>query len=138
MLSPLLDDQAICCRPDWVRASPLTRILTVQWDMGDDSQLMKEGAGSGNLWPPAEDLPDFRPTLQHAWDEIMALGKRLLPIFSLALGLDEHYFDEKTRNPGSVMRILHYPPQFGPVDLREIGIGAHTCVASLRSSSNCR
>ncbi|GAA6005508.1 isopenicillin N synthase family dioxygenase [Rhodotorula paludigena] len=96
------------------------------WDMGDDSQLMKEGAGSGNLWPPAEDLPDFRPTLQHAWDEIMALGKRLLPIFSLALGLDEHYFDEKTRNPGSVMRILHYPPQFGPVDLREIGIGAHT------------
>ncbi|GAA6046395.1 hypothetical protein JCM3770_004898 [Rhodotorula araucariae] len=96
------------------------------WDMGDDSQQMKEGAGSGNLWPPAEDLPDFRPTLQKTWDEIMALGKRLFPLFALALDLPEDYFNDKLKNPGSVMRILHYPPQHGPVDLKEIGIGAHT------------
>lgn len=36
------------------------------WDMGDDSQVLKEGQ-TGNLWPPAEDLPDFKPTIQKAW-----------------------------------------------------------------------
>ncbi|BGP15049.1 hypothetical protein JCM10213_002806 [Rhodosporidiobolus nylandii] len=95
------------------------------WDMGDDSQVMKAGQ-TGNQWPPAEDLPEFKPVVQRAWDEIMALGKRLFPIFALALDLPETYFDDKLTNPGSVMRLLHYPPQFGPVDLAEIGIGAHT------------
>ncbi|GAA5971821.1 hypothetical protein JCM11641_001527 [Rhodosporidiobolus odoratus] len=95
------------------------------WDMGDDSQVLKHGQ-TGNLWPPAEDLPDFKPMVQRAWDEIMALGKRLFPLFALALDLPEDYFANKLTNPGSVMRLLHYPPQYGPVDLAEIGIGAHT------------
>ncbi|GAA5904688.1 hypothetical protein JCM6882_008347 [Rhodosporidiobolus microsporus] len=95
------------------------------WDMGDDSQVLKEGQ-TGNLWPSEKDLPEFRPTVQRCWDEIMALGKRLFPIFALALDLPEDYFADKLTNPGSVMRLLHYPPQYGPVDLKEIGIGAHT------------
>lgn len=37
------------------------------WDMGDDSQVMKEGSNHGNMWPPADDLPDFKPTLQKTW-----------------------------------------------------------------------
>lgn len=61
----------------------------------------------------------------------MALGKRLFPLFALALGLDEHYFDEKLRRPGHTMRVLYYPPQYGEIDARELGIGAHTCVAAL-------
>ncbi|KPV77468.1 uncharacterized protein RHOBADRAFT_51317 [Rhodotorula graminis WP1] len=96
------------------------------WDMGDDAQVMKEGSNHGNVWPPADDLPDFKPTLQKTWDEIMALGKRLFPLFALALGLDEHYFDDKLRRPGHTMRVLYYPPQFGEIDARELGIGAHT------------
>ncbi|GAA5822103.1 hypothetical protein JCM11251_004858 [Rhodosporidiobolus azoricus] len=95
------------------------------WDMGDDSQVLKEGQ-TGNLWPSEKDLPEFRPTIQKCWDEIMALGKRLFPLFAIALDLPEEYFNDKLTNPGSVMRILHYPPQYGPVDLKEIGIGAHT------------
>ncbi|GAA6037832.1 hypothetical protein JCM8097_005061 [Rhodosporidiobolus ruineniae] len=95
------------------------------FDIGDDSQVLKDGQ-TGNLWPNAEDLPDFKPAVQRAWDEIMALGKRLFPLFALALDLPEDYFDDKLTNPGSVMRLLHYPPQYGEVDLKEIGIGAHT------------
>lgn len=39
------------------------------WDMGADDQKMVDGQSSagGNLWPPAEDLPGFRPALQSAW-----------------------------------------------------------------------
>ena len=60
----------------------------------------------------------------------MALGKRLFPLFALALGLDEHYFDDKLRRPGHTMRVLYYPPQYGEIDARELGIGAHTCVGA--------
>lgn len=78
------------------------------FDMGSDTQTMAEGKKSGNLWPPAEDLPDFRPALEGAWDAIMGLGKRLFPIFALALDLPENYFDQYLKNPGSVMRVLSY------------------------------
>ncbi|CDR43360.1 RHTO0S08e00606g1_1 [Rhodotorula toruloides] len=96
------------------------------WDMGDDSQVMREGKKNGNQWPSPTDLPEFQAKLQRAWDEIMALGKRLFPLFALALDLPEDYFADKLKNPGSTMRILHYPPQFGPMDSKEIGIGAHS------------
>ncbi|GAA5846888.1 hypothetical protein JCM3766R1_000829 [Sporobolomyces carnicolor] len=96
------------------------------FDIGDDSQVMKEGKGTGgNLWPPPEDLPEFRPSVERCFDEVMRLGKRLLPLFALALDLDERHFDAQTRNPGSTFRLLSYPPQYGDVDLKEIGIGAH-------------
>lgn len=81
---------------------------------------------SGNMWPSAEDLPDFRPAIERAINEILALGQRLFPLFALALDLPEDFFADKLKNPGSAMRILHYPPQYGPVDTKEIGIGAHT------------
>ncbi|GAA5955481.1 hypothetical protein JCM8115_006767 [Rhodotorula mucilaginosa] len=96
------------------------------FDLGDDHSAMSSTQTSGNVWPSAEDLPDFRPTLQRAYSEIMALGQRLFPLFALALDLPEQYFADKLKHPGSAMRVLHYPPQFGPVDTKEIGIGAHT------------
>ncbi|GAA6062790.1 hypothetical protein JCM10212_002159 [Sporobolomyces blumeae] len=95
------------------------------FDIGDDSQTMREGKGSGNLWPPASDLPDFRPAVETAFKEVMSLGKRLAPLFALALDLPEDHFEPQLKNPGSTFRILSYPPQFGEVDLKEIGIGAH-------------
>jgi len=69
----------------------------------------------------------------------------LFPLFALALDIDEHFFDNKVRldrrspvrvdllndvtqttKPGAIMRLLHYPPQTGPIDDRIEGIGAHT------------
>ena len=86
---------------------------------------MKHGKGGGNLGPPPEDRPEFRPSVERCFAEVMRLGKRLLPLFALALDLDERHFDDQTRNPGSTFRLLSYPPQYGDVDLKEIGIGAH-------------
>lgn len=78
------------------------------YDFGSDTQLMSEGKKTGNLWPPADDLPEFKPALEGAWDAIMGLGKRLFPLFALALDLEETYFDRYLTNPGSVMRVLSY------------------------------
>lgn len=76
----------------------------------------------------------------------MDLGKALFPIFALALNLPEDYFEDKvseitllswnvlisrclrlqTRYSAALMKLLHYPPQYGPIDDRLVGIGAHT------------
>lgn len=32
----------------------------------------------------------------------------------------------QTRHSAALMKLLHYPPQTGPIDERVIGIGAHT------------
>ena len=95
------------------------------FDIGDDSQTMKAGNGSGNLWPPASDLPQFRPCVEKAFNSVLSLGKRLAPLFALALDLPEDHFESSLTNPGSTFRLLSYPPQYGEVDLKEIGIGAH-------------
>ncbi|BGP54810.1 hypothetical protein JCM8202_003318 [Rhodotorula sphaerocarpa] len=97
------------------------------FDVGpENGAAMSSDQTSGNVWPSAEDLPQFRPTIERTLNEILALGQRLFPLFALALDLPEDYFASKLKAPGSAMRILHYPPQYGPVDTKEIGIGAHT------------
>jgi isopenicillin N synthase-like dioxygenase len=81
----------------------------------------------------------------HHSHAVIALGRRLFPLFALALNIDEHFFDDKvcfgrftlgfrndadnavqTTKPAAIMRFLYYPPQTGPVDDRIQGIGAHT------------
>jgi hypothetical protein len=83
------------------------------------------------------------------------LGRILFPIFAMALDLSEDFFDDKvlliiifrgfamfhilqTRNAAAIMRVLHYPPQTGPVDDRIIGIGAHTEYAFVLYCVFCR
>lgn len=97
------------------------------FDIGsDDQSFSTDKATTGNQWPSADDLPGFRPALEGAWNEIMALGKRLFPLFALALDLPEDFFDDNLKNPGSSMRVISYPSQAGAVDLKSLGIGAHT------------
>ena len=43
--------------------------------------------------------------------ELLAFARKLTGIFALALGMDEHYFDEYIRHPEAGMRIIHYPVQ---------------------------
>lgn len=57
------------------------------------------------------------------------LGRKLFPLFALALDLDDDFFEDKTKSSAANMNMLHYPPQTGPVNDKVIGIGAHTeCV----------
>jgi isopenicillin N synthase-like dioxygenase len=85
---------------------------------------MNDGTMAGaNVWP---DVPGFRNSVLHYYHAAVGLGKNLFPLFARALDLAPDFFDDKTRNSVALMRVLHYPPQKGPVDERVIGIGAHT------------
>lgn len=77
-----------------------------------------------NQWPA--DQPQFRAALEAYHVEMLKLSGHLLHAFALSLGLEETYFDSMVNKPLATLRVLHYPPQFGEIDDRQIGIGAHS------------
>lgn len=77
-----------------------------------------------NQWPDA--LPGFRETVLAYFDAMEGLARILLRGIALSLDLAEDWFADKTRKPLSYLRLLHYPPQTGPIDERQIGCGAHS------------
>lgn len=78
-----------------------------------------------NVWPEKLGEP-FKTKIMEYFEAVAALGRKLSQIFALALDLEESYFDKYTTMPAVIARILFYPPQFGEVDMKELGIGAHT------------
>ncbi|KAK0487113.1 hypothetical protein IW261DRAFT_591694 [Armillaria novae-zelandiae] len=87
--------------------------------------LSEDGVMAGaNVWP--SQLPEFHRAALQYYHAAVNLGKKLFPLFALALELPENFFEDKTRHSAALMRMLYYPPQTGPVDGRVLGIGAHT------------
>jgi isopenicillin N synthase-like dioxygenase len=74
-----------------------------------------------NLWPA--ERPGFRPALQGLYAELDALGARLLRSIARHLGLDDHAFEDATRDGNSILRLLHYPPV--AADAPGVRAGAH-------------
>ncbi|MCQ9425030.1 isopenicillin N synthase family oxygenase [Pseudomonas sp. LJDD11] len=74
-----------------------------------------------NDWPT---LPGFKPAVQAYYQAVIALGHQLFRGFALALGLDEHSFDDMACFPPSKLRLIHYPYDGDAHDAP--GIGAHT------------
>ncbi|KAL4795781.1 Clavaminate synthase-like protein [Aspergillus venezuelensis] len=77
-----------------------------------------------NVWPDVK-LPAFREIYMEYSAAALTLSRRLMRNFSLALDLEETFFDSKIDYPGAFSRILHYPAQ--PLDGQTVdGMGAHT------------
>ncbi|MEM9007014.1 MAG: 2-oxoglutarate and iron-dependent oxygenase domain-containing protein [Cyanobacteria bacterium P01_F01_bin.86] len=86
-----------------------------------------------NVWP--ENLPGFQATMDRYYWELYELGRKIFQAFALALELPEDFFEAKIQKPLAQLRLLHYPPQKGPIDEKQIGIGAHSdyeCFTILR------
>lgn len=94
-----------------------------------------------NISTPSCTTPEGLLTLVDNSHSAVRLGKAMFPLFALALHLDEDFFEDKvavvvglgtyadmvqTVHSAALMKVLHYPPQTGPVDGRVLGIGAHT------------
>jgi isopenicillin N synthase-like dioxygenase len=84
----------------------------------------KELSGqSVNIWP--EDLPGFRETVSDYHARIEALGRQLLPLWAISLGLPSDWFDRFFETPHLTLSLLHYPPQ-NEIGNRQYGIAPHT------------
>ena len=91
----------------------------------DDPDVKREVFGYGpNQWP--SEIPAMRAALVAYHTAMRQFGAKVFQAFALALELDEEFFDRLTTKPMAHMRVLHYPSQDGPIDDRQIGIGAHS------------
>ncbi|OGE48092.1 hypothetical protein PENARI_c032G11647 [Penicillium arizonense] len=94
--------------------------------------------GDDLKWEGTSHLPGFRETTIEFYQRRLALARKMVRIFALALDMPEDYFDGVTTHPGADGLYVHYP---GTEDALEdsktdvdVGIGSHTdiqCVTLL-------
>jgi isopenicillin N synthase-like dioxygenase len=80
---------------------------------------------SDNRWP--RELPGFREVLLEYFTAMAALGRRILSLQSIALGLGPDYLPchEAFGPPRRTLRLLHYPPR-NPELAGQYGFAPHT------------
>ncbi|OKL61228.1 hypothetical protein UA08_03483 [Talaromyces atroroseus] len=83
------------------------------------------------MWEGVKHLPGFQKTLIEFWQCRLALARKLIRIFALALCLPEDYFDKMITHPGADSNMIHYPGtagcEEGGIDKEiDVGIGSHT------------
>ncbi|MER8511276.1 isopenicillin N synthase family oxygenase [Mesorhizobium sp. M0894] len=106
-----------------------TKDLKECFDIGPERSALEGPFFGPNQWPSS--LPEFRE-LTYGYHQKMAdLAKKLLQGIALSLDLSESYFESLMRQPISIQRLLHYPPQSGHIGEEIIGIGAHTDYGNL-------
>lgn len=84
-----------------------------------------------NIWPDEADVPGFRAAWTAYYLAQEGLAAALMRIFALALGLPEHFFDDKIDRHFSNMVAYHYPPIAAPPLPGQLRGGAHTDFGSL-------
>jgi isopenicillin N synthase-like dioxygenase len=83
-----------------------------------------------NNWPlhglnQYPEISHFKETTTSYMAHMNELAHRLMRLISLSLGLNEDFiFTNYTKNPTSLFRIFHYPPQ--PINTQAWGVGEHT------------
>lgn len=100
--------------------------LKDSFDLGIDLPLDDEDVIAGtplhgpNQWP---DLPGFREAVERYFEEVRALGLRVLRVLAVSLGVEEEFFVQFYTKPTILTRLIHYPaPEEGHGP--EFGIGA--------------
>ncbi len=101
-------------------------------DMPDAAYAHAPAAGkhfAPNIWPA--EPADLQATWTEYYRAMGDLACTLMRIFALALGLDEHYFDDKVDRHISRLRLRNYPAQDKPPQPGQIRAGAHSDYGSL-------
>ncbi len=75
--------------------------------------------------PPVKEVPGFDAATYALYTELDVFGRELLKGVALHLGLDEAWFDDKVQFGNSILRLLHYPPQYDPPPEGSVRAGAH-------------
>lgn len=83
---------------------------------------------SPNIWP---ELPNWREKMLTYYDACWALGRSLHRAFSIDLGLDEDFFEDKLDFPLATLRLLHYPAASDDLPSQGPGAGEHTDYGNL-------
>ena len=82
-----------------------------------------------NMWPDAP--AGFAAAFQTYYRAMEGLSLHIVQLFARALGLDDHYFDDKLDHHTSTMRTVYYPPQSVPLKDGQLRAGVHTDYGTL-------
>ena len=91
----------------------------------------REGFFAPNVWPDPERVPDFKEALNDCYAVLEDLAARLMGLMALALGLDEHWFDDKIAEHITGLAVLHYPALEEPPHAGQYRRGPHSDWGSL-------
>lgn len=106
-----------------------TRDLKECFDIGPERASLEGPFFGPNQWPSG--FPQFQELVYGYHQKMVTLSKQLLRGIALSLDLPETHFEAIMKDPISIQRLLHYPPQNGIADKDIIGIGAHTDYGNL-------
>lgn len=106
-----------------------TRDLKECFDIGPERAALEGPFFGPNQWPAG--FPQFQELVYGYHEKMVTLSKQLLRGIALSLDLPETHFEGIMKDPISIQRLLHYPPQNGHADKDIIGIGAHTDYGNL-------
>jgi isopenicillin N synthase-like dioxygenase len=77
-----------------------------------------------NLWPSQP--PGFRTAFERCYAELDRVGRQVMRIFAVALGLPEPFFEDKIDRHTSTMRAILYPAQSSAPEPGQLRAGSHT------------
>jgi isopenicillin N synthase-like dioxygenase len=103
----------------------MSESLMIMHSLPDDDPalLAKEPLQGPNQWP--EWLPAFKPAMQQYEQEVDVVGRYLIRLIAISLGLAPHALDHHFERPTTFLRALHYPPQ-PPLETDAVGSAPHT------------
>jgi isopenicillin N synthase-like dioxygenase len=87
------------------------------------------GCYAANIWP--DEPAEYRRVFTDLYRQMEGLASRLMRIFALGLGLEEHHFEDKLDHHFSVLGSNHYPRLTEPPLPGQLRTGAHTDFGSL-------
>ena len=102
----------------------LNEAFFVKRERRADDPLVRAGRrfAGPNRWP--ENLPGFRETVLTYTDAVDALGRRMVGVCAVALGLPADFFDAAFAESQFSFRLTHYPPVAAQEN--QFGIAPHT------------
>ena len=79
-----------------------------------------------NVWPDAALLPEWRENMERYHAHMERVGRRLVRLLALTLGLDAAFFDDKFDEPMLMLRLLHYSAARSEVSRGVYACGEHS------------
>ena len=97
------------------------QVFTLGTELSVNEKYYNDSMFAPNIWPDHKLFPNFKPSIEKYYSEVLKSSQIMFQIFALCLGLDKDFFKLITQKPMNSMNCILYPPE-----ANSTGIGSHT------------
>jgi isopenicillin N synthase-like dioxygenase len=127
--SALALSRDILTPPDLCEAFSINRFDDPQVALQSGLREGREAFFAPNIWPTRPE--GFKYAFENYYAVMEDLATRIMGLMALALGLEEHWFDDKIRDHITNLTVNHYPELERPAKPDQLRRGEHTDWGSL-------